>query len=538
MPYGEGPADPDAPVTTDDLAPADTGDARLRVFAYAVAEKADVYLAIIDVMAAGAERFRLQQRPREIRRDLAAGGLVLSDDEVLAALDQLHGWGNLTRLFDPTAAETLAEFYGRRYLYQLTPAGIAAHEGIQRVRAVGLDAGGRLSRVLLPRVHERLEAVRQAAADGDAGRLYAALLDLFGTYAELADNAGRYMNDLAVETSTVAADDESFAVYKQAVLTYLDEFVAGMATWVPRIAERITELDADAEALLALAATADAAPAVDGRDDAGPLDSLRQRWHGARSWFVGTRDEPAVATALRAAMLEAINRILLAVERLGDRHLRRISREADLMTLARWFADLTHDADAHDATSDDAAHHLWDLAFGLFPARHMVQAAGDELYDDRRSFWDAEPAEIAPRLRTTGTRASPGRPGGRADYSQAKADRLAAVRAAEAAAVAVTRRLATRSPLRLSELRRLDVPELERLLELIDAALTSPAASDGSRHASLPGLDITLSPVASDARARITTPIGTLDCPDHLVVLDLDAQRSARRPAAATRRAP
>lgn len=515
-------------MTTDDLAPTDatTGDARLRVFAYAVAEKADVYLAIVDAMAAGAERFRLQQRPREIRRDLAATGVVLSDDEVLAALEQLHGWGNVTRLFDPTAAETLAEFYGRRYLYQLTPAGVAAHEGIERVRAVGLDVGGRLSRVLLPRVHERLEAVRRAAAEDDAGRLYAALLDLFGTYAELADNAGRYMNDLAVETSTVAADDESFAVYKQAVLAYLDEFVAGMAAWVPRIADLVVELDADAERLLALAATADAAPAVDGRDDEGPLESLRQRWQGARSWFVGTRDEPAVAAALRVAMLEAINRILLAVERLGDRHLRRISREADLMTLARWFADLTHDThdpdDADDADhADDRAHHLWDLAFGLFPARHMIQRAGDELYDDRRSLWEADPAEIAPRLRTTGTRAGPGRPGGRADYSHAKADRLAAVRAAEAAAIAVTRRLAGRSPMRLSELRRLDVPELERLLELIDAALAGPPDPDGTRRTTLPGLDITLRPRADGDRARIATPIGTLDCPDHDVALDL-----------------
>lgn len=180
--------------------PTDASTARLRVFSYAVAEKAATYVAIVDVIAAGADRFRLQPRPREIRRDLAATGLVLDDDELAAALDQLHAWGNLTRLFDPTAAETLAEFYGRRYLYQLTPEGIAAHEGIERVRQVGLDIGGRLSRVLLPRVHERLEAVRLAAAEGDAGRCYAALLDLFGNYGELADNASRYMGDLAVET--------------------------------------------------------------------------------------------------------------------------------------------------------------------------------------------------------------------------------------------------------------------------------------------------------------------------------------------------
>jgi len=487
-----------------------TADARLRVFAYAVADKADVYLAIIDAMAAATERFRLQQRPREIRRDLADAGLLLEEAELSAALDQLWSWGNLARLFDPTSAETLSEFYGRRYLYQVTAVGVAAHEGVQRVRAVGLDAGGRLSRVLLPRVHERLEAVSRAVADDDPGRLYASLLDLFATCAELASNAGRYMNDLAVETSTVAADDASFSGYKHAVLAYLDEFVAGMADWVPRIDALLRDLAPAAPHFLAVAATVDAAPTADGTIDDGPLDSLRQRWRGVHDWFVGSADDPPVAAHLRSAMLEAINRILFAVERLQERTLRRVSREADLMTLAGWFAAEPDDPDS-----------LWDVAFGLYSARHFVNHAGDELYDHRRSLWEAEPAEIAPRLRTVGTRAAPGRPGNRADYSLAKAERLAAVRRAEAQARAVTDGLADRTPALLSDLGKLDVGDLDRLLELIDAALAARPAASGERRASLPGVEVLLRPVAGGARAFLVTPSGTLDCPDHELELRL-----------------
>ena len=106
------------------------------------------------------------------------------------------------------------------------------------------------------------------------------------------------------------------------------------------------------------------------------------------------------------AMLDAINRILAALDRLHERHLRRVSREADFMQLARWFAN----------AEDERAALLWDQAFGLWRPRHFSELAGDEEEDRNRSFWEAPPAEVAPRLRTTGVRAGPGRPAKAVSY--------------------------------------------------------------------------------------------------------------------------
>ena len=351
----------------------------LRVFAYAVAEKAGLYVALVDSLTSAKERFRLQLRPAEVAREL--DGVTV--EEVSDALDALYEWGNVTRFYDPAAPETLDQFYAKRFLYQLTDVGVAAHQGVRAVRRAGLD-GGRLSGVLLPAIAEGLRAVQAEAGEEvlDPGRLYSLLLSLFASFAELAENAARYMDALAVEIGTITTDDSSFASYKQAVFRYLTEFVGRLTEATPEISASIRELDADMPRLLELAASSDQAPVREGEDD-GVRRSLADRWSGVRDWFVAQGDEAPVSEALRLAMIDSINRILTALERLHERHLRRVSREADFTQLARWFSGMD-DADA-------AA--LWDQAFGLYSSRHFGELAGDEEVERNRSFWQAEPAE-------------------------------------------------------------------------------------------------------------------------------------------------
>jgi hypothetical protein len=519
-------------------APASEG-AGLRVFTYAVAEKAQLYVAMLDILVAAKERFRLQLRPSEVACELVG----FDEAEVADALERLVEWGNLSHTYDTAAPETLDEFYSKRFLYQLTPAGIAAHEGVRAVRASGLDAGGRLSAVLLPGIVERLEAVAVEASQPDPARLYALFVDLFGAFSELAENAGRYMDDLSVETSSIASDDGRFLSYKRAVLAYLDEFVARLADFVPRIAALIGDLDPQIPGLVVTAASADVAPSREGPDE-GPQASFLTRWAGVRAWFLPEGDQVPIAESLRSAMLDALNRILVAVGRLNDQHLRRVSREADFTQLARWFATLGAGWDAHaiskaphefgdeprreprneahqtgsDQDPAERAAALWDVAFGLYPARHFSELAGDEEVERGQSFWEAEPAEVAPRLRAAGTRAGPGRPGRSADYSATKRARLAELRAQHRQAEAALARLANRTPARLSDLGRLDSREFGQLLHLIDAALAAPPAQ-GVRVASTPVVTVTLRAIdAGDGpMARLHTPSGVLSCPDHVL---------------------
>jgi uncharacterized protein (TIGR02677 family) len=493
--------------------PPPSGDLGLRVFTYAVVEKAQLYVAVVDALVAAKERFTLQLRPGELAQQLPD----VTVGEIADALEALEGWGNVTKFYDTAAPETLDEFYAKRFLYQLTEAGVAAHQGVQAVRRAGLDSG-RLSAVLLPGIIERLRAIRAEAAGGrpDAARLYLLVVDLFGAFTELADNAARYMNDLAVETTTITNDDESFTAYKRAVFAYLDEFVARLADTVPLIALAIIELDPDMDDLIALAAAADAAPVATGDDD-GVRRSFEARWSGVRAWFLRWDEQPPIADSLRLAMLDALNRILAAVGRLHERHLRRVTREADFTQLARWFA----------TSSAGDAHLLWDRSFGLYPARHFAELAGEEDVERGRSFWDAEPAEVAPRLRAAGTRASPGRPGRAADYSAAKSAGLARLRAEHRQAEMAVARLAGRTPARLSHLGALDVDEFAQFLTVIDAALSARPGRDGTRTASTPLVSVTLRPLPDAPEATISTATGTLRCDDQYLEIDLAGRARA-----------
>ena len=497
-------------------------DTALRVFAYAVYEKAPLYVAVIDALMEAKERFQLQLRPAEVARaleEVTAEREHVTAEEVADALEALFGWGNVSRFYDPAAPATLDQFYAKRFLYQLTEAGVAAHEGIRAVRRVGLDTG-RLSGVLLPAIAEGLKAVdTEAGAEPapDPARLYNSFVSLFASFAELADNAARYMDTLSVEMSIITTDDQSFMAYKRAVFAYLDEFVARLSQQVPEIEAVITHLDPHIAELIDIAATADQAPVLTGQDD-GVRRSLTDRWSGIRAWFVSESDAPSIADSLRLAMVDAINRILSALDRLHERHVRRVSREADFMQLARWLAGM----DDHDAAA------LWDQAFGLWSARHFAESAGDEELHRHLSFWAAPPAEVAPRLRTSGARAAPGRPAKAPSYAVAKQAGLAAVRQAHRQAEEALARLAVRSPIRLSDLGRLDPHEFSSLLTVIDAALAAPPDRHGTRTASSALVAVRLRPLSEKTTAEVVTPSGTLRCDDCVLDIELTG-RSVRR---------
>lgn len=482
-------------------------DGLLAVVAYAVAPNAELYVAVMEAAVEARDRFRLQLRPAEI-----AAELNIDRDTAAGALDFLADHGALHRTYDASEAETLNEFYKGAFLYQVSPAGMAAHRGIREVLATRMATAGRLSASLLPRIFDALGAVVVDAETDDDSRLKADFTALFALVAELADSAATYLRELDAEVADLAADGERLAAYKAAVLTYLERFNRELNRWAPQIVAKFDELGAVIGALLARAASVDAAPRPDGTLDEGPVDQLNEWWDGTVGWFCSRPGRPATADHVGAAMIAAINRVLGAISRLHERRLRRVSREADFTALAGWFA----------ASEPAAAHELWDAATGMWGARHFVDLAGDESVDRRRSFWEAGQAELAPRVRTSTRRGSTGRPGHRADYSVAKRAAGDRARAAAAQAAAARRRLAKRTPARLSDLAALDESEFAALLEVLAVTLAEHAV-DGLRSAALPGATVRLRPAADGKVARVRSRFGVLTCPDDVVEIDVAA---------------
>jgi uncharacterized protein (TIGR02677 family) len=486
-------------------------DGLLSVMAFATAPNAELYVSVMEAAVEARGRFRLQLRPADI---VAATGI--DRDTASSALEYLADHKALHKTYDASEAETLAEYYKGAFLYQVTPAGMAAHIGVRAVLDTRMAVAGRLSASLLPRIHEQLEALGRDADDHDDSRLAADFAGLFALVDELADSAATYLRELDAEVSDLATDAERLAAYKAAVLTYLERFNRELNTWTPRIVAAIEGLASDAPVLLARAAKVDAAPRPDGTIDDGPIDRLTGQWDGTVGWFAQRPGRQPTVDYVGAAMIAAINRVLSAIARVHDRRIRQVSREADFGQLAAWFA----------VSSPTAAHTLWDAATGLWAARHFHDLAGDESLDRRKSFWTAGQAELPPRVRSATRRGSTGRPGKRADYSTVKRAARDRAREAAAQAAAARTRLAARTPARLSDLAELDGTEFTAFLEVIGAALAE-YADNGARTAVLPGTTIRLRPAADGRTGRVVTPHGIFFGPDDTLEIDVaGTQRS------------
>lgn len=487
---------------------------RLRVLAYVVAEKASTYRVIMDVFAGAKRQYVLRLRLQEVLERAKRGGPALDLDEGPEdALDQLVSWGNLRRTQDTARARSLSEFARRRSLYQLTPEGEAAQLAVEQVER-SLGTTGSLQDFMLPAILDELRSLRSQLdqTDPDPGILLASLTNLFGQFASLANNASIFMGSL---TDTIEAGDvaeDCFLLYKQAVLAYLDRFLSQLERLAPEIRTAVEALEASGiERLAHLAASADEAPTPDGVSDRSP--ELLGRWEGLRGWFVGDPGQWPTLESLQAAARHAIIRLLAILQRLNDKHYRRIDRAADFIQLARWF----------EPSTESEAHRLWRTAFGLTSARHLSTASGDEGAVAGMSWWDASPCEIAPCLRISGRGERTGRAGAIEDHSATKhelARRLAHERMKRTEALAG---FAGRGPLRLSDLGELDEDSFDILLEFLGRTI-GRSVTRGRPVTSVDGSFFVTITVPPGARtANVLTPSGRLTGPD--LVLEVTEDR-------------
>lgn len=498
---------------------------RLTAFAYVQAENAPLYRSILQVFGDAKEHFRLHLRPEEIRRALASMPFDEPPpvEEVQAALAQLCEWGNLEDHPDTSDVATVEDFYRSRRLYQLSPEGEAAERALA-VYEETLRQPGELQTVALTDVRALLsELARLAAEDApDAGKTHRALQSLQARFRDLTSRAQTFLGSLQRTIDLQGVDLDTFLAYKENLIDYLERFIGELVIATGRIGELIAEIEhAGVERLLDLAAQRDLADALDptDADREATRREWRERWQGLTSWFRGRPGAPSQADVLRARARSAIPALLTLVADIHERRLAKSDRATDLRTLARWFAETDVDADAH---------RLFRAAFGLCPARHLK--IDDETLDAREehpvppstSWLEAAPVAISPRLRRTGRHTRPGRAKNVIDRSEAKA-KLARMVQEEADRLAhAKRRLAVGRPLRLSELPRLDAPELELFLDLLGQALAhqtimgdavQTTSSDGS-------LTVRLQPTDDDALATIRTSAGLLTGRDHWITVE------------------
>ncbi len=509
---------------------------RLRPFAYVGADQAADYRAIMGVFIAAKAQFSLHLRPADVTRGLhqLAPELSLAEEVIELRLSQLCTWGNLEAHPDTAAVATVEDFYRRRLLFQLTPAGEAAERALAVYYQV-LNQQGELKTAALADIRSLLTDLLQlATADGpDAGKVFLALQSLVSRFEDLTDRAQAFIGGLQRRIDLQGVELDELLSYKEQLVDYLERFIGELVISTSEISRLLGEIEtAGPDRLLRLAAERDIADAVvvDEELTAEALRAWQQRWHGLVAWFIGG-DGKSQAEILRSRARSAIPALLSAVETLHGQRVTRSDRSTDFRTLARWFAE---------ADSDHDAHRLWRAAFGLTSCRHLrIDAASLEREDQEpvpptTSWLVAPPLRLTARLRKTGRFARPGRPSRVIDRTKAKI-LLAELAAEEAQQIAAARRqLSTGDRIRLSAVGRLDVNAFELFLDLLGEALarrghpSEPVAATSSDGA----MEIVLEPMA-DGTACIETPEGLFSGRDHwITIYQLHQPAEAAQPTA------
>jgi uncharacterized protein (TIGR02677 family) len=377
--------------------------ARRDLFRYLTVEESADYLAIMDLFTA---TLLTDLSASEVASQLAERGVRLSRDTAEERCKSLVAWGNLVPSIRDARVATVAEYIRSRSRYQVSKLGGRVHR--QAVEILNTTDGAReVARELLGQIVQSLDRIL-AMLDGgstgpeavDAEALAGEVTTVFSNQGVFTDSVRDFYAYLAGILSRYDLGGEEYAQFKELLLVYIDLITADVNRHAPAVAHRATLVLENADALLEALATLPSLSLPDGTQAERAQGRTRKDWAGLAAWY----DDSYGASGpeqLRGAARQALGQLITNAKRLLDSSGTGFSRRADFLRLARWFA----------TTDDERAHRLYDAAFGIYPARHLL--FGPDEPDPRvgptTSWTQAEPVPVPVSLRERGDRAARGR---------------------------------------------------------------------------------------------------------------------------------
>ncbi len=459
----------------------------------------------------------------QVRAALATVGWdePTTDDTLQGALKSLTGWGLLEVTQDHSARYRTPEEFERKNLqWSLTRRGEAATAGLLHAleslrHSVGLQTA------VLDAIGDGLGEIAELAArprsTGADDRIHLQLVQVERHLASLVASVRQFNGHLQRLLREDGSDDEVFADVKRRTVNYLEEYVEGVERPQRRLIAAIERLEDVGRATVFDRALAGAhlAPVADGDPAPGWLAERERRWQALRAWFAPDDGASPLIAGLLDIARTAIIELLRVLERRWDARRRSASIAHDFRALARWFAA---------APGDEDAHARFCAAFGLWSARHAhLRPLDGEARSAAVSWLAADPVEVAPALRTSGTLVNRGRPNPVADPARLRAARQREQAERLARSDDVRAALTTDAAVRLSQFGRLPHEEFTELLALLAAGLDAPLCGDGARRAlSADGrVEIVLRDPRDGRIACLRTDGGDLHGPDLLVSVTL-----------------
>ncbi len=504
---------------------------RLEALRYAVNEESALYIAVMRIFTGGLSGMLSDQSAAEVTAALQEQGMDVEEDTVDARLSYLVEHGNLARSPRETEARSLQDYLRNRARYQLTQRGELVQRQVDELLGHA-ETASEISSEMLGGILAGLRSLRSLTGEHlertEPDEVARVIGTVFAQFERLVESTREFYTYLTQVLSRYDLERAEFQAFKTALLDYLQRFVDEIARHLPQIADVLLALRPDIDRLCARANAGQRLRDLEGRAARRAPGLDPADWVGLVAWFTGGDSRGSDADGVRRLATEAMRSLLVNLRRIVTASEREHGRYAELLRLARWFAE-----------ADDAqAHALWASAYGLYSTRHLGFAVSesDESVPPTTSWLTAPRAEVPVMLRETGQRRVGGRTGQAEDFTEAKQKRLAEHARTEQARRAAIAEIASQRG-RLERVRLSDAAR-EALLELYAAGLalaaTAPAVgggggSGGVVRVPIPGHDVVLEVLASPGSGTtVVSPSGRLRLVDRSLAVVSVADHSGQ----------
>ena len=316
-------------------------------------------------------------------------------EECQRDLNALVAWKNLNEQHDGTRVTSIEEYLKKRFRYMITPYAIEIERLVFQLEGIS-GYGGSLQP---SKLHEMIRYVRRIRywsanqTDSAAEELWNNLVAIFK---DLNEQAADYIASLNSKKSEELFSTEVFLLYKDSVISYLQNFIQVLQSTAPEIEHQLAHAQQDPLSkqrfLLQVARAKHAVPNLEDIETTEQewQERIAGQWTNIERWFIADEKESSNVSRLEQMAKDTIFKLVRSAVRIQEQGRHGISRRQELEIIGNWFFSL-------DDLKD--AHRLAAYAFGLYETRHYHGGHDDGAYLADTSLWATTPQarELPPR---------------------------------------------------------------------------------------------------------------------------------------------
>lgn len=230
--------------------------------------------------------------------------LELCEQDLLRLVE----WGNLSNIQDTSNVNTIEEFKNRKFRYQLTEYAIEIERMVIRLETLSVEKSS-----LEPKLFEKLRLLlTDIIKKEDLSDINSCFEELNETFTKLNNNYKDFLKMFHEAKSEELMKSESFLIYKDKVVEYLQNFLSGFQINEIKIKQILNDYPENFEDILItkIMTYKKSQPILEPNFDFKYLEEiLRGKWRSIIKWFTDTKYEESETVRLKHAINSIINKI-------------------------------------------------------------------------------------------------------------------------------------------------------------------------------------------------------------------------------------